>query len=251
MRIVGVFFLVLAGVLAAPSMALAKVHAVSTDGEATVYLTGSLAHNFDVSYEVEYRPSRGNRSWTVISLLLLGRASPSGSIGVGLSRGSPRELALSGFTDIGIVSGAPVYRRVHVRCAEKCLIELRGSATTISALIDGRLEGTWSRRSLRLLNPYIQINGEVSAIGDQISVSLTRVRARSESGRLPTPVCAFTTQGVHARAIGDGGLLFSGRRDPRADATYVSLSTGATGDTCREALTKHRDLRAAGTRGTQ
>lgn len=238
MRVAGVFFLALVGVLAAPSMAFAKVHAVSTDGEATVYLTGSLARNFDVSYEVEYPPSRENRSWTVISLLLLGRTSPSGSIGVGLSRGSPRELALSGFTDVGNVSGAPVYRSVHLRCAEKCLIELRGSATTISALIDRRLVGTWNRRSLHLLNPYIQINGEVSAIGDRISVSLNRVRARNESGRLPTPACAFTTQGVHARATGDGSLLFSGRRNPRADATYVSLSTGATGDTCRAALTK-------------
>lgn len=228
-----------AAILAMSTIGLAEVHAVSTDGEATVYLTADFAHDFDVSYDVQFPAWRGNRSLSFVSLLLLGRFSPSGSVGVGLSRGSPHETALSGFTDAAGAKATPVYRSIAVPCSSECNLELRGNRTTIDAFIDHKVVGTWARKSLNLKNPYIQINGEVSAVGDRIVVRLTPVRMQVGSHSLPAPTCAFTTQGVTAQAAAGGGLTFTGRRDLHAAATYVSLLTGATGDTCHEARAKH------------
>lgn len=225
----------LAAMIAVPSIGLAKVRAVSTDGEATVYLTHDFTRAFDVSYEVHFAPSAENRSSTFVSILLLERTSGSRSIGVGLSRGSPRENRLSGFVDVTRPKAAAAYRSVPVRCTMECYLELRGTPGAVTALIDHRAVGTWARKSLGLTNPYIQINGEVSAVGDKISAQLTPVLARIGNIQLPRPTCAFTTQGVHAEMSAAGQLAFKGKRDTHAGATYVSLLTGATGDTCREA----------------
>lgn len=233
-----ILLLALATVVIAPSAGLAKVHALSTDGEATVYLTDNFSHDFDVSYDVYFPPPKSNRSWSFVSLLLLGRVSPSGSVGVGLSRGSPHETTLFGFTDATSAKGKPLYRSIDVRCESECNIELRGDLATIRASIDHQTVGRWSRRDLGLINPYIQINGEVSAVGDQILARLRPIRTQTGWRPLPNPTCAFTTQGVSAHA-GGGVLTISGRRNPRAEATYVSLHTGATGDTCHEANARH------------
>lgn len=225
------FLLGLAAILALPSVSAAKVHAVSTDGEATVYLTDDFAHDFDLSYDVHFPSSVKNRSWSAVTILLLGRVSSSGSIGIGLSRGSPRETTLIGFTDAANAKASPAYRSIAVRCASECDIKLRGTSSKIFAFIDHRLAGMWTRKSLGIIRPYVQINGEVSAVGDRIFAHLTPVRTQVGNREVPRPTCAFTTQGIRARAAGSA-LTFKGRRDPHAFATYVSLLTGATGDTC-------------------
>lgn len=215
------------------------MHAVSTDGEATVYLTSDFSGDFDVSYDVQFPPSPGNRSWTFVSVLLLGRSAASGSVSVGLSRGAPRDTTLSAFTSAAQPKASPVYRNIPVNCKAECTIELRGDATTISALVDRRFVGTWSRKDLALSKPYVQINGEVTGLGDRISARLISVRSKAGNKVLPAPTCAFTTQGIRAYAMRDG-LWLTGRRDPRADATYISLPAGTTGDTCRDAHVKSR-----------
>ncbi|HKU66177.1 MAG TPA: hypothetical protein VJP85_00185 [Candidatus Baltobacteraceae bacterium] len=218
--------------------ALGKVRAVSTDGEATVYLTEDFSGDFDLTYDVHFPASPGNHSWSVISLLLLGRTPGGGFVSVGLSRGSPRQTVLSAFTDAARAQASSVYRSSPVRCTTECTIELRGTKNAIFALADHRPIGTWQRKALALRRPYVQVNGEVSAIGDRISARLFAVRTKNGHRKLPVPTCAFTTQGVRAYAM-RGGLRFSGRRSPSADATYVHLPDGATGDTCRDAALKH------------
>lgn len=232
-----VVLLALAAVVAMPSIGVAKVRAVSTDGEATVYRAGDFTREFDISYDVQFPPSQGNRSWTFVSLLLLGGRSGSGSISVGLSRGSSRDATFPGFVYVARPNSSPVYRRIEMQCSLHCAIELRGDSSNIYAVVRNRLVGTWRRTSLHLVKPYMQVNAEVTAIGDRISAHLTPLRSEIAGHPAPPPTCAFTTQGVRVHAAA-GGLSFTGQRDPHAGATFISLQTGATGDTCREATAK-------------
>jgi hypothetical protein len=232
MRRLALLFLTLAAVVSLNSSAIAKVQAVSTDGEATVYLVRNFAQDFDLWYDVRFPTSQGNRSWSFVSLLLMGRGTQSGSVSVGLSRAAGKPVV--GFTDVTRPHATPAYRNVAVRCRAECTIELRGSRNAIVAFIDHRRAGTWLRKALALSKPYVQINGEVSAVGDRISARVVPIRTQIAGQPLPPPSCAFTTQGVRASRV-NGELRFAGRRDPHEGATYVSLATGATGDTCHAA----------------
>ncbi|MDP9017107.1 MAG: hypothetical protein M3N19_02145 [Candidatus Eremiobacteraeota bacterium] len=211
--------------------ALAKVKSASTDGEATIYLTGDFAQSFDIRYAVALRPAPHNHAWTGVSLLLLGREWPGSSMSIGLSRGYPHADTLAVFTTSTHQGSKDVYDAVPVRCDGECVLELRGDPQSVSAILGSRTVRKWSRRSFPMLHPYIQINGEVSGMGDTIHASLRRLRATLIGKVLPEPICAFTTQGVEPHAI-PGGFVIAGARMANGRVTYLSLLDGSTGDAC-------------------
>jgi hypothetical protein len=235
---------VLALAVAWPFDVLAKVRTVSTDGEATVYLMGDYSGDFDLAYNVVFDPASSNHSWSTVTLMLLGPLQPSAWISVGLSRGYPKPASLQGFTASSRLGKPETYKNSSVRCSLACGIELRADKTTIYALVNGRTIEAWSRKVLTIIKPYVQLNGEVHAIGDRISARFYLVRAVADKKRLLSPTCAFTTQGVEARAIAPAGIVFRGARRPDARVTYVSLKDGSTGASCPQVQRKTSKLRA-------
>lgn len=217
--------------LAVPCIAFAKVHAVSTDGEATVYLTNDFSKDFELSYAVAYPPVPRNHSWSDVSLLLLSGA-PGGSISVSLTRGSPNQQTLSALTIITRPGAAPVQKMLPVACGKSCILTMRGDSRHVAVAVNGKTLASVSRGSIALVKPSVQINGEVSAVGDAISATLARVRTTADRKELAPPTCAFTTQGVFPSALPNGGLRFSGKRNPHAAVAFVSLIDGSMGDTC-------------------
>lgn len=210
-----------------PLQSIGKVRARSTDGEATVYLTRDFSRAFDLKYSVWLKPAPRNRSWTDVSLLLIGRNAPAGSISVGLMRGYPNAETLSALTMASPPGTRPEFRSISVRCSRGCTIELRGDAANVQALVQGRPVGTWSRSELALVKPYVQINGEVSAKGDRIAAEVRPIRAVLSDRPLPRPKCAFTTQGVEPRTKRNGTIEFSGARHVGARITFVALPSGS------------------------
>jgi hypothetical protein len=207
--------------------AVAKVTALSTDGEATVYLTGDFSGDFDVAYDVAFEPAPANRSWTTVSIALLGR-TPGASMAVGLSRGYPTPATLAGFTLANAAQQRMRYLPFTVTCTTTCLLELRSQQGMVYALIDGHRVGAWPRSAMPIAKPYLQINGEVSRIGDRILARLTPVHTLARGFALGAPTCAFTTQGIEPAAFGGrGALRFSGARDPSGRVTYLALYNGA------------------------
>jgi hypothetical protein len=236
-RTICLLILISALAFVSPLDACAKVRTISTDGEATIYLMGDYSRDFDLAYNVVFDPAPANRSWSSLTLSLLGPLQPSASISVGLTRGYPKAAAVRGF----IASSRPrkpgAYKSFSVRCSLTCGIELRGDKTTVYALVNGRTVGTWDRKAFRVIRPYVQLNGEVNAIADRISARLYMVRALA-GGKSLKPTCAFTTQGVEPRAIGSSAVAFSGSRRQNARVTYISLMNGSTGDSCPRATAR-------------
>ncbi|MEO6913058.1 MAG: hypothetical protein ABI182_03430 [Candidatus Baltobacteraceae bacterium] len=223
--------LVVIAIFLTPAAGRASVHAVSTDGEATVYLRGHFGSDFDLVFDVEFGPQNRNRSWTFVSILLLGETQPSASASIGLSRGSPNQRTLSTFTYANDVGKSPVYRSFPIACVAICVIELRGTKTHLYALADGVVLGRWDRSNSLMQKPYVQLNAEVSAFGDRIQARLLPIRLIDGRGILPGPTCAFTTQGVVPSL--KRGIAFGGTRSRDAKAAFVSLATGVRGDKCR------------------
>ncbi len=205
----------------------AKVTTISPDGEATVNQVHDFSGDFDLIYKATLKPEPTNTSWSMLSIALLNIARDSG-ITVGIYAGP--KLAIAGFTSTNGGAARFSFRRAGP-CVPSCTIELRGDAATVRAFIGGRVVASWTRWSYNMPQPYVQLNAEVTAIGDTIDATLVQQRAMINGKAIPFPICGFTTQGVEPTAVGDA-LHFRGKRTPGARVTYLSLVTGATGDSC-------------------
>ena len=217
--------------LGAVAPAAAKVKATSTDGEATVYLTADFTHDFDLAYRIDFAPKSTNKAWSVVSILLLNGVGNGASVSVGLSRGFPNPTTLAAFTTANAPGEKADYRSVPVACARTCLVELRGTATAIAALVEGHSIGRWSRRRLQLDAAAVQVNAEVAELGDALHATMSPVRTLA-AGQLIDPSCAFTTQGIEPHLQTRGAISFEGVRRKIARVTYISLVDGSTGDSC-------------------
>jgi hypothetical protein len=229
----------LACALAGP--ALAKVTSVSTDGEATVYLNTDFGQDFDLAYDVTFEPAPENKSWSTVSILLVGAKFPSASVSVGLSRGYPNATTLSAFTTSAHPNERQTYRAFPVQCMVRCRLELRAQRGDLYALVDGRELASWPRWGYPMANPAVQVNGEVGEVGDRLSASLVSARRRLAGVPTPAPTCAFTTQGIEPRALGTpGSIAFAGSRRPDARVTYIALADGSASDSCPEPVRSAR-----------
>ena len=209
----------------------AKVKATSTDGEATIYLSGDFAEAFDVAYAITLRPSPANHAWTGVSLLLVGTKWPGSSLSIGVSRGYPHPGTLAVFTTSSHPGSKDEYRSAPVQCEPYCVLELRADSQSVYAILGRRTVRKWLRSSFPMFHPYIQINGEVSAVGDEIRASLRQRRSTLNGKALPQPICAFSTQGVEPRVV-PGGFEIVGSRAVSARVTYISLLDGKAKDSC-------------------
>jgi len=217
-------------VLLLPSGSSEAVKAVSTDGEATVYLAGDFSGAFDVAYNATLLEAPKNKGWSGVSLLLVGAVIPGPGISIGLSTGDPSERKVYAFTSAVDTHGHQTYNSTPVVCGAGCRIELRGTATSLEALLNNRVISRWSRTSMPLVKPSIQINAEVAKTGDRIHAVLTPVSIISGTHKLANPTCAFTTQGVDPSGLGT--LTFKGAFRPGSQVAFVSLKTGHRGDAC-------------------
>src|SRR5271163_41417 len=102
MRCETVIFAVLTAVLlllgGSGSVPSKAATALSTDGEATVYLMGDFTSDFDLRYRATLSASVSNRSWSTIGIMLLGRANPGRSVEIGLANGDPDGQTVVAFT---------------------------------------------------------------------------------------------------------------------------------------------------------
>jgi len=230
------FLLLLAGaacVLAATPRNAIKP--VSTDGEATVYVTADFRHGFNVAYNAVLAQIRSNRSTTFLSLMLLGRRNPGGSIAVGLSRGGSAQ-ALEVFVTTTTSRGANHYESFPVACVPGCALILRGDRYGLYAFVvtaDGIQKlGSWARADFELAKPYLQLNAEVTAQQDRIAATLIPMRLVVDSADLSSPRCAFTTRGVVPRRNADGTLEFTGSFRPGATISFIDLKDNKFVDRC-------------------
>jgi hypothetical protein len=213
--------------LVAPCVAAVKT--VSTDGEATVYLGGDFSTSFDIAYKARLIPGPRNASWTTVSIMLIGRKIPGPAISVGLASAGRNGRGLSGFTLVTDPSMKYAYKSRPVRCGDGCVIELRGDAKRVEALVDGKPFGSWLRSSVPLLRPSVQLNAEAGRLGDSMRATLSTIRAVAGGVALAPPLCGFTTRGIAPTL--STTLEFAGTANG-APAAYVDLRSGARGDKC-------------------
>jgi len=207
---------------------IASVKAASSDGEATVYLAGSFSAEFDVAYRAVLKPGDHNKSWSTLSILLVGRQIPGPGASVGLVSDASHPRARP-FTNVVYSNLKDDYKNYGASCTTGCVIRLRGTAARIYAYVDGKEMASWSRSDLYLQRPYVQLNAEVHAAGDSVDASLTPVRAVVAGHALPHPTCAFTTRGIEPAGL--AAITFHGKTND-AGGAFVNLYTGARGDKC-------------------
>jgi hypothetical protein len=212
------------------------VKAVSSDGEATVYLIGNFSRGFNVAYNAVLAQVRTNRATTFVGIMLLGRRRPGGSIAIGLSRNAATAQSLEAFVSSTTAQDATHYQSFPVVCLPACGFILRGDRYGIYAFAvtsDGiRKIGAWARADFEFVRPYVQLNGEVTALGDRIAATLIPMRVVADSRDLPAPRCAFTTRGIEPRRNGGAMLEFTGTYRPGAAASFIDLGTGKRVDRC-------------------
>jgi hypothetical protein len=209
--------------------AVAAVKSASSDGEATVYLSGAFSTDFDVAYRAVLKPGAHNQSWSSLSILLVGSKIPGPGASVGVASDPSHHGSITSFTYVVYPNLKEDYEVHSVSCTTGCLIELRGDAYDVYAYVNGKQLATWSRSDLYLAHPSIQLNAESHGAGDVLDASLTPVRTTGASRALPRPTCAFTTRGIEPAGLTT--LTFDGQTGDESGA-FVNLSTGAHGDKC-------------------
>lgn len=206
---------------------------VTGDGHATAYLLGDFSRDFDVAYRVSFEPTPTNRSWSLVSLYLIGQNMAGGSLGVEIARGYPHASSLSGMTSTALPGRQQTYHLEAVNC-HPCVIELRGARDDVYAFIGGNQIGHWKRDRFTMTDPYVQLNGEVNAIGDRLFARLVPVRVTAQGASISPDKCSHTTQGIAAREEAAQGIVeFFGTRSSNAPTAYVSVVNGEAG--CRTA----------------
>jgi hypothetical protein len=214
----------------APSSHTARASlTLATHGEATVYVAGNFSRDFDVSYAFAIDTRRKNRSFTTIGVMMIGATDPGPSAEVGLANGYPSAKSTSGFVSGSHAHGTKSSDVWGLPCGATCTVELRGNSDHVSAFLDGRLAGTWSRPDLSIESPYIQINAEVYKEGDAISAFIVTKKATAGGRALQAPICEFTTGGIEARSTSPTSMTFSGVYRSGARSTYAWLKSGAEG----------------------
>lgn len=224
-RIVVLF---VAAIWVVPANVQADLHAYSSDGEATVYISGDFSQPFDLSYSATIDETPRNRSWSYVGILLLGDPLPSDSVEVGLFRVAGSRGRPSLFTSITSKGSSSGFKD-EGQCAPKCVIGLRGDRTNIEALANGRVMRRWRRTGFHMAKSYIQLNGEVASEADRISAQLRPLKTILGGHSLISPTCAFTTQGIEVRQSRDRTLTFEGSFRPASKVAYFSLVDGKAG----------------------
>jgi hypothetical protein len=201
--------------------------AFSTDGEATVYVAGAFNRPFRVSYGANLSPQPRNRSWSTLSIALLGGPPPSDSISVGIYP-SQSEIVVFTFVTRGRISA---FRRQRISCSRGCRLALVGDRWSIEAVVDGHIVSRWPRFEFRLPRPSLQLNAEVDAPGDRLNGRLLPIELEANGKVLRGPSCSFTTRGIVALES-SGSLNFSGEYDPKAGSFYRSIDGQRTAESC-------------------
>jgi hypothetical protein len=161
--------------------------------------------------------------------MLIGRKIPGPAISVGLASAGRNGRALSAFTFVTDAAMKYAYKSRPVRCADGCVIELRGDARRIEARVDGKPAGSWLRSAIPLWQPSMQLNAEASRAGDSIEATLGPIRTIASGAPLSQPACAFTTRGIIPTA--SSPFAFAGTMNGEP-GEYIDLRTGARGDKC-------------------
>ena len=166
----------------------------------------------------------------MLNIMLIGRKIPGPAIVVGLAATPPHSgaTAFSSSTDASMRTN---YVDSKIECDPQCIIELRGDASSIEALVDGRRIGRWSRSAIPMTKPDIQLNAEAHGGGDSIAAWLAFEHGYAGAKTIAPPTCAFTTRGVIPMRGAGGVLHFSGRVNA-APGQFVNLLTSARGEKC-------------------
>ncbi|MGB6738878.1 MAG: hypothetical protein WBD57_13655 [Candidatus Cybelea sp.] len=207
----------------------ADVKSASSDGEATVYLLDNFSADFDLAYRAVLKPAAHNKSWSSLSILLVGSQIPGPGASVGVASDPPHHAAARPFTYVVYPGLRDDYKSHSKSCSAGCLIELRGDARSIYAYVDRHAVASWSRSDLFITHPHVQLNAEVHGTGDSVYASLTPVRVLVAGRALPNPTCAFTTRGIEP--AGRTTLTFSGKTND-AGGAFIELASGARADKC-------------------
>lgn len=207
----------------------AAVKSASSDGEATVYLMADFSEDFDVAYRVALKPGSHNKSWSSLSILLVGHQIPGAGASVGVISDPPHHTPIQPFTYVTYPNLKDDYSLHAGRFLTGCLVELRGDQRNVYAYVNGSVVASWSRSDLYLQRPHIQLNAEVHGLGDSIAAELIPVRATVAGHPLPRPRCAFTTRGIEPNGL--TMLTFQGTAN-NARAAFINLLTGSRGDKC-------------------
>jgi hypothetical protein len=204
------------------------VKSASTDGEATVYIVGDFKKSFDLKYRAMLQPGKTNRSWTALSILLIGSHIPGPGVSVGLfsvdRRSTVRPFSFVTYPDLSSFSVKP-----NKKCSAGCVIELRGDTSRIYAYAAGNEVASWSRSDLNLQAPYIQFNAETHAVGDSLVAALDPITETVNARHVEGPSCAFTTRGI--KPTGRTQFKFSGTMN-NSEGDFVNLSSGRRNDKC-------------------
>jgi hypothetical protein len=212
-------------VLCAALVALAALRAdaapkaLSTDGEATVYLSGDFRRDFLMEYNVQFATAYDNKGSSTFAITFLGGPPPSDAVTVGVYG-----VARSGrvFTSV-TRDGRSTFRPTRHVCAPACRLSLRGDVNGLSAFIDDVWLQSWPRFSIGAPAPAFQLNGEVSTPGDRVIIVVSPARTRAAGKKLGMPTCGFTTRGISVREEASGALSFAGIYTESAPASYVKL----------------------------
>ena len=200
--------------------------ALSTDGEATLYLRGDFRRDFLMEYNVEFAAAYDNKGWSTFSITFLGGPPPSDAVTVGVYGVAHSGRVFTAVTRDGRLTFRPTR---HV-CAPACRLSLRGDVNGLSAFLDDVWLQSWPRFSLRAPASAFQLNGEVSTPGDRVTIEVSPVRTTAGGRKLGMPTCGFTTRGIRVREEQYGALTFAGVYTESAPASYVKLPSDGSLD---------------------
>lgn len=206
-------------------VALAGFHAdaapaaLSTSGEATVYLRGDFRRDFTVEYNVQFWAEYTNTGRSTFAITLVGGPPPSDEVTIGVFAAARSGRVFTAVTR----DRRRKFRATRNVCSPACRLSLRGDVNGISAFMDDTWLQSWPRFSLRAPAPAFQLNAEVSTPGDRVTILLDPLRTTAGGRRLEVPTCGKATRGMQVDEQPSGQLSIVGVNTEAARPSYIEL----------------------------
>ncbi|HEY0394815.1 MAG TPA: hypothetical protein VGD01_10030 [Candidatus Elarobacter sp.] len=225
-------FLVVAGRFSAPHSNVAPVHQAPVadvpNGLALLYVPGPFRSDYEIGAEMRLPPTARNRSWYTVWLMLVAWPVPHEHepfVQGGLMRWEQNSFALTAFT-------ADEFRGVPLRYADRGdlaggwhHVVLRGDATFVELLVDGRHVHRWDRaRTFGKRPVYVQIGAELHRPGDSLEGTIRSITVKRDGDRRPHAepiVCEHRDRGLRFRQTSPGVFEAAGTFAVEAPGRFI------------------------------
>lgn len=166
--------------------------ASAPNGAALLYVPGPFHTDYEVTAEMSLPRVAANRSWYSVWLMLVefreDRPEPPFIQG-GLMRWERKHFDLTAFTADASLEQSLIYGDVGDLSEGRHRVTLRGNASVVDLIVDGKRLRRFDRRRLLGDAPrvYVQIGGELNAPGDTLDATVRSVTVKRDTDARPHP----------------------------------------------------------------